>query len=85
MLPRLCLFLQMFVTGMTTNAADIRIAVSDLISDNVLETVQELASASALEISFISIGSLPAMEALRLDEVSLAVIALPDDKELPED
>lgn len=78
-------FLQLFVTCTALNAVDVRIAVSDLISDDILESVQTLAEANSFEISTISAGSLPAMDALRLDEISLAVIALPDGKELSDD
>ena len=73
------------VTGIAANAADIRIAVSDLIADDISETVQMLAEASSVEITVISIGSLPAMDALRLDEISLAVVATPEGNELLDD
>ena len=82
---RLCLLFQMFVTGMAATAANVHIAVSDIISDNISDTVQTLAEANSIEISVISIGSLPAMDALRRDEISLAVVAVPDDNELLDD
>jgi ABC-type phosphate transport system substrate-binding protein len=73
------------VTGIAANAADIRIAVSDLIADDISETVQMLAEASSVEITVISIGSLPAKDALRLDEIFLAVVATPEGNELLDD
>jgi hypothetical protein len=76
--------LKLLVTCTALNAVDVRIAVSDLIPDDVLEAVQTLAEANSFEISTISAGSLPAMDALRLDEISLAVVAMPDGKELSE-
>ena len=85
MLFRLCLFLQVIFLGITANAADVRIAVSDLIAVDVLKTIKSLAVADSLEISVASIGSLPAMDALRMDEISLAVIAMPDDTEVLDD
>jgi hypothetical protein len=82
MLLRLRFIFHMTVTCIVANAADVRIAVSDLIKEDVLEAIQSLADEDSVEMSVIRTGSLPAMEALRLDEISLAVIATPEGKVL---
>lgn len=85
MLLRLHLSFLAIISGITANADAIRIAVSDVIASHVSETIQTLAKDKAVEISVVSIGSLPAMEYLRSDEISLAVIASPEGSELPDD
>lgn len=81
-------FLFLFLTNIAANAAELRIAVSDLISDDVAEKIQALAEEKSVETSIVSIGSLPAIDYLRADEISLAVIVAPEDMDsiqLPED
>lgn len=85
MLLRFRLSFLAIITSITANADEIRIAVSDVIADHVSETIQTLAEDKAVEISVVSIGSLPAMEHLRSDEISLAIIATPEGSELPDD
>ena len=85
MLLRLYLSFLAIITSITANADAIRIAVSDVIVGHVPETIQTLAEDKAVEISVVSVGSLPAIEYLRSDEISLAVIATPEGSELPDD
>ena len=80
-MQRLHLYLLLIFTSITAHAAEIRIAISDLIADDISETIQELAKESAVEISIISIGSLPAIDSLRADEISLAIVVTPENSD----
>ena len=87
-MQRFSFFLFLFFTLVSANATEIRIAVSDLIADHISETVEMLAAEGSVDISVISTGSLPAMDSLRSDEISLAIIAAPetmDSVRLPKD
>lgn len=85
MLLRFHLFFVIIVTGITANAAELRIAVSDLIAGYVAETVRARAASDSVELSVISAGSLPAMHALDSGDVLLAIVAAPDGGEAPGD
>ena len=85
MLLRFRLFFVIIVTGITANAAELRIAVSDLIAGYVAETVRARAASDSVELSVISAGSLPAMHALDSDDILLAIVAAPDGGEAPGD
>lgn len=67
---------------MFANADRVRIAISDIIPEAIPEAVRSFAKANSVEISVVSIGSLPAMSALEQGEILLAVIAVPEGREL---
>lgn len=81
-LKYLILFLPL--ASSVTNAVEVRIAVSDLIADFISEPLQKLAEEAALDIKVISAGSLPAINAICADEISLAVVVAPDNIQQPE-
>lgn len=78
MLLRICLFLSSVITVATINAAETRIAVSDLMAGYISETIQALAESESINVSVINSGSLPAIDALRAEEISLAIVATPE-------
>ncbi len=77
------LSLLFLITGITVHAAEVRMAVSDLIADYASKTIRTLAEESSVEVEVISSGSLPAIEALRADEIALAIVAVPEEMSFP--
>ena len=84
MLLRLLFFFLLVANCISSNATEIRIAVSDILVEHISETIQRLASSRSTEVSVLGIGSFPAMESLRSSEISLAIIATPDGQKLPD-
>jgi hypothetical protein len=86
-----CKFLQMFRIGIlllfislaaaiippVTQAADVRLTVSDLIADAVLPVLREAAEAQGIALDLRSLGSLPAVTEMRNEEIDVAVLAHP--------
>jgi ABC-type phosphate transport system substrate-binding protein len=64
-------------------ANEIRIAASDLLADFIEVPLQSYSEEQGLQLSIEAIGSLPAMDRLRSDEIDLAVIAVPEGAEVP--
>jgi phosphate transport system substrate-binding protein len=69
----------------TTWAGEIRIAASDLLADFVESSLQAYAEEEGIELRMDGIGSLPAMNRLRADEIDLALIAVPEGETVPRD
>lgn len=65
------------------HAREIRISASDLLAAFIAEPLETLGEANGLELEIDSIGSLPAMDRLESDEIDLAVIAVPENDEVP--
>lgn len=68
----------------TLQADTVRIAVSDLMADQVrpaFETLNQESAGDSVEIE--SIGSLPALSRLRAGEIDLAIVAVPEGEEVP--
>jgi len=63
----------------TLRAQEIRIAVSDLIAGYIHDPLKTHADEYEFMLDIESIGSLPALDKLRSDEVDLAIIAMPED------
>ena len=63
----------------TLQAAEIRIAASDLIAGYIEASLEAHADEYDFTLEVKSVGSLPALDKLRSDEVDLAILALPDD------
>ncbi|MFT6235427.1 MAG: ABC-type phosphate transport system substrate-binding protein [Lentimonas sp.] len=85
MLPRLLLFLLAATAVAPANARQFRIAASDLLADFITEPLQAYGEEHSMEFKVDDIGSLPALERLRSDEIDLAIIAVPEDTGVPRD
>ncbi|MFQ3225610.1 MAG: ABC-type phosphate transport system substrate-binding protein [Lentimonas sp.] len=85
MLSRLSfLFLAAAVVA-PVGAEEIRIAASDLLAGFIAEPLQAYGEEHSVEFAIDSIGSLPALDRLRSDEIDLAIIAVPENTEVPRD
>ncbi len=69
----------------TAQAEEIRIAASDLLADYIKAPLEAYAAENDSTFVVDSIGSLPALDRLRSDEIDLAIIAVPDGDEVPRD
>ena len=69
----------------TAQAEEIRIAVSDLLADHILAPLKVYGAENDTTFVVDSIGSLPALDRLRSDEIDLAIVAVPEGDELPRD
>jgi len=67
----------------SAQAEEIRIAASDLLADYIEAPLTAYGDANDLTFDIDSIGSLPALDRLRSDEVDLAIIAVPEGSEVP--
>ncbi len=67
----------------TLQAEEFRIAVSDLIVRDIQAPLEAYADEHEFTLEIESIGSLPALDKLRSDELDLAIVALPDDNRSP--
>jgi ABC-type phosphate transport system substrate-binding protein len=74
------LFLLLLVS---VQAVEIRIAASDLLADYIEPPLKAYGAMNDLSFDIDSIGSLPALDRLRSDEVDLAIIAVPEGNEVP--
>jgi ABC-type phosphate transport system substrate-binding protein len=83
MLPRLCFFILTAAVVVPASAEEIRIAASDLLADFISAPLQAYGDEQALEFKIDKIGSLPALERLRSDEIDLAIIAVPANTDVP--
>ena len=85
MFSRPLLFLLAAAAVSTASAKQVRIAASDLLADFITEPLQAYGEEHSIEFIVDSIGSLPALERLRSDEIDLAIIAVPKDTDVPRD
>ena len=69
----------------TAQAEEIRIAASDLLADYIRAPLKAYAAENDSTFVVDSIGSLPALDRLRSDEIDLAIIAVPEGDEVPRD
>lgn len=79
--PRVFLLSLVFLSSLP--AQEIRVAASDLLSGYLVDPLTEYGADRSIEIDIDSIGSLPALDQLRANEIDLAVIAVPEGSELP--
>ena len=63
--------------------AEIRCSASDLIFDSIEPSLKAFADDRGVVVSVDGIGSLPALERLRSDEIDLAIIAFPENEPVP--
>lgn len=85
MYPRISIFLLFLLSISAANAAEIRMTASDLLAEFITPQLEAYAEENDLELDLDAIGSLPAMDRLRSDEVDLAIVAFPEDSEVPRD
>ncbi len=85
MLSRLPFFLLAAAVALPASAEEIRIAASDLLADYIEEPLQAYGDEHSIEFKIDSIGSLPALDRLRADEIDLAIIAVTEDTDVPRD
>jgi len=64
-------------------AEEIRISASDLLADYIREPLENYGQERGIDIQVDSIGSLPAMDRLRSNEIDLAIIAVPEGDAVP--
>ena len=83
MLSRLCFFILTAAVFVPASAEEIRIAASDLLADFISAPLQAYGEEQAIEFKIDNIGSLPALERLRADEIDMAIIAVPANTEVP--
>ncbi len=65
------------------SADEIRIAASDLLSKTLVEPFEAYGEKNNITIEVDAIGSLPALDRLRSDEIDVAIIAIPEGSEIP--
>ena len=63
---------------------ELRISVSDLLSDTLEAQLSNVASLNSFEITYYKEGSLPALERMASDELDMAIIAVPDGHVMPD-
>jgi ABC-type phosphate transport system substrate-binding protein len=69
----------------TAQAEEIRIAASDLLAEHIKAPLKAYGAENDATFVVDSIGSLPALDRLRSDEIDLAIIAVPEGDQVPRD
>ena len=69
----------------TVQAEEIRIAASDLLADYIKVPLKAYGAENGATFFVDSIGSLPALDRLRSDEIDIAIIAVPEGDQVPRD
>jgi ABC-type phosphate transport system substrate-binding protein len=69
----------------TAQAEEIRIAASDLLAEYIKAPLKAYGAENDATFVIDSIGSLPALDRLRSDEIDLAIIAVPEGDQVPRD
>ena len=77
------LFLLPLLLTASVHADEIRIAASDLLADHIKSPILAYGEEHATTFNISKIGSLPALDRLRSDEIDLAIIAVPEGTEVP--
>lgn len=78
------IFLLPLIIAVTAQANEIRIAASDLLAEYIEEPLAAYGKESETTLKVEGVGSLPALDRLRSDEIDLAIIAIPQGGEVPE-
>lgn len=81
----LTIFLLPLLIAVSAQANEIRIAASDLLAGFVEEPLAAYGKENETTFKIDGIGSLPALDRLRSDEIDLAIIAVPAGGEVPRD
>lgn len=77
------LFLLPLLLPFSAQADEIRIAASDLLADYIKAPLVAYGEKNETTFKIDKIGSLPALDRLRSDEIDLAIIAVPEGTEVP--
>lgn len=77
------LFLFSFLLLSVALADEIRVTTSDLLGDYIEAPLVAYGAENEVSFNMDSIGSLPALDRLRSDEIDLAIIAVPEGTEVP--
>lgn len=85
MKARSIIFLIFSCSALSAHADEIRMAASDLLADFISEPLKAFAKENKLDFKIDAIGSLPALDRLRSDEIDLAILAIPEGAEIPRD
>lgn len=80
---RISIFLLSLLSINVACADEIRMAASDLLADFISPALKAYAEEYDLDLTVDDIGSLPAMDRLRSDEIDLAIVAFPESSEVP--
>ena len=76
-------FLLLLAAFVRLGAEEVRIAASDLLAAHIREPLEAFAGDNDLDINLESIGSLPALDQLRSNEVDIGIIAVPEGEPVP--
>lgn len=76
-------FLLLVAACLRLGAEEVRIAASDLLAAHLREPLEAFGEANDLDVKLESIGSLPALDQLRSNEVDLGIIAVPEGEPVP--
>ena len=82
---RISILLLCLLPALGTQADEIRMAASDLLAEFISPPLKAYAEENNLDLKLEGIGSLPALDRLRSDEIDLAIIAVPEGEEVPRD
>ncbi len=85
MLSRATLFIFAGLTALSLHAEEIRISASDLLADYITAPLKAYGDEHDTTFVVDSIGSLPALDRLRSDEIDMAIIAVPEGDDVPRD
>ena len=85
MLFRMSLLLIALSASISIVAEEIRISASDLLADFIAEPLVDYGVQHGINFSIDSIGSLPALDRLRSNEIDMAIIAVPEADVVPRD
>jgi len=80
---RISIFLLLLLPAIVSQADEIRMAASDLLAEFISPPLKAYAKENNLDLKLEGIGSLPALDRLRSDEIDLAIIAIPEGEEVP--
>lgn len=80
-----CITIFLFLTFSTIviRADEVRMVASDLLAEFIAPSLAVFAEENDLDFKIEALGSLPALDRLRSDEVDLAIIAVPEDEKVP--
>jgi len=72
-------------TILSVSAQEIRISASDLLDDFIREPLNAYAADNDVSFTIDGIGSIPAIDRLRANEIDMAIIAVPDGNPMPDE
>jgi len=79
----MALMTSLLASTSSLQAEEIRIGASDLLADYIEAPLQAYGEENGLSFAIDGIGSLPALDRLRSDEIDLAIVAVPEGDDVP--